>query len=244
MIAALVFAVWSAHVNAAHTSVDFRTVYRARTERGTWNDERGESYSFAALSNRFRGLSADRFLAVPARVHFAEVHDSGTMDYTGTAGDGNASGEFSVIPNPQFATALERGGIGMPTADEARELVLMGADFAYLDVLAKQGFERPTVEQFLRLLSHGVSSEYLRDMAALRLTPHSIDTIVRARDHGVTPEYARGFTAAGLPGLSIEQLVRLRDHGVSAEYVSGLRKRGYTAQVTVEELIRLRDHGI
>ena len=264
---------WSAHVNAAHTSVAFRTVYRAKTERGNWDDERGESIALDAVAAKLPGLTADQLLSGGVRVHFAQVHDAGTIDYTGVAGGGDASGGFTVAPNPQFGATLQRRGIGTPTTAQQLALTLMGADYSYLDVLAKQGFERPDVGQFVRLLEHGVSVDYLRGMAALRLTPHSIDTIVRARDHGVTPEYARAVIDAGYRSLWIddlirardhgvspdfirafrtlgyttigtEELIRLRDHGVSAQYVADLRRRGYMARLSVEDLIKLRDHGI
>jgi beta-lactamase regulating signal transducer with metallopeptidase domain len=190
------------------------------------------------------GLPTDK-IASPASapVHFPIRREAGTFTIDGVCRSGACAGTFVFEPNPAFADALARRGIGRPTPEDQFSLAIADIGAGYLDALAATGYTTPDVKGLVRAARHGVDIGYLREMASLGYRLGTLDALIRLRDHGVDPEYVRGLAAHGLARLSADELVTARDHGIDPDYISGLVALGFT-DPTLARLIEARDHGI
>lgn len=177
------------------------------------------------------------------QVRFQLRRDAGTFDCEGWFKDGRGSGHFTFLPSAQFASELQRRGVGTPDARQLLALALSDTGLALLDELQAQGYERPDVEGLVRLGNHGVGLEYVRGLAGLGYRLGSLAALRRMVDHGVNLAFIRELREHGIRDLAADELVRLRDHGVSVSFIRELRAEGY-ASLPLETLVRLTDHGV
>src|SRR5215470_5208360 len=74
------------------------------------------SHSFTAQLSELPGLSAADLNAPGGkRVTFKIVRDAGSFNAEGWMQNGQGSGHYTFEPNPQFATEMEKRGLGTPT---------------------------------------------------------------------------------------------------------------------------------
>jgi beta-lactamase regulating signal transducer with metallopeptidase domain len=192
---------------------------------------------------RLAGLPVEQISAPNATVHVPIRREAGTFTVDGVCRAGVCGGTYTFDPDPAFADALAKRGIGRPTPPQQFALAIADVGTGYVDALAAAGYATPDVRLLARAAQHGVDAEYLRAMTGLGYRLGALDRLVVLRDHGVDPEYVRGMAANGLSGLSADELVRTRDHGVDPEYLKGLTANGIP-QLTLDELVRARDHGV
>ena len=201
--------------------------------------------------SRFEGLNEPGMTAavrdghiVDGNVHFTARRDAGTFTLDGVCKNQMCGGTFSFAPDPAFASALAKYGIGAPTASEQYELALEDVGLQYLEGLKAEGYAVPDVRTLVRAAEHGVSLDYVKGMAALGYKLGTLEPLIRMRDHGVDPAYVQGMAEAGFKSLTADQLVRARDHGVDPQYVKGMRDLGLLTSATLDDLIKTRDHGV
>jgi len=186
-----------------------------------------------------QGLSASS----SGPVTFTLKRDAGTFSFEGTVRNGSGAGAYTFTPSASFADALQKRGIGRPTAAQQHEMAKSDVSLAMLDDLTAQGYEKPTIDDLVRAGQHGVDPEFVHAMGQLGYRVGTVAALITMRDHGVSPDYVQGLMAQGLPKLSADDLVRARDHGVTPDYVQAMRQAGYNS-VGVEGLVNARDHGV
>ena len=213
----------------------------------TWMEEHSYDVSASDFSKSFEGLTTDQLNSSSGtHVHFRIKRDAGALDCDGWAHNGNASGDFSVTPDPAFAAELDRRGIGRPTAEQQRLLVFAdgGAIYDLLNALRDNGYGHPSsVDQLLDLVNHGVSTKYVKSLAQAHISGRSIDDLIRARDHGISSRYVVSIQSAGYANMQLDDLVRARDHGLSSSFLEDMSSAGYK-NLSTNDLVRLRDHGV
>ncbi len=186
-----------------------------------------------------QGLSA----SASGPVTFTLKRDAGTFSFEGTVRNGSGAGAYTFTPSAVFADALQKRGIGRPTAAQQHEMAKSDVSLALLDDLTAQGYEKPTIDDLVRAGQHGVDPDFVHGMGQLGYRVGTVQALINMRDHGVTPDYVQGLMAQGLPKLSADDLVRARDHGVTPDYVQAMRQAGY-GSVGVDGLVNARDHGV
>jgi len=252
MIAALALAAVVASNTAVQTwniepsdrgAVSLRISVRIESPGHDWDTTEEHDIPEAAFATTFQGLSrAD--LASPAgmKVDFRIVRDAGMLECEGWAHDGHASGDFTVALSQAFARSLAARGIGTPTEDQQRRMLIANVGYPLIDALEAGRYDRPSVADLIKLAEHDVTPDYIASLGAAGIHLHSSEELVRIRDHDVTIDYINGLRQAGYRNLTPEQYVRLRDHDVTLAFVSGMQAAGY--RPTPEELVRLRDHDV
>jgi beta-lactamase regulating signal transducer with metallopeptidase domain len=186
-----------------------------------------------------QGLSA----SASGPVTFTLKRDAGTFSFEGTVRNGSGAGAYTFTPSAAFADALEKRGIGRPTAGQQHEMAKSDVSLALLDDLTAQGYEKPTIEDLVRAGQHGVDPDFVHGMGQLGYHVGTVAALINMRDHGVSPDYVQGLMAQGIPKLSADELVRARDHGVDPTYVKAMREAGY-GSVGIDGLVNARDHGV
>ena len=173
-------------------------------------------------------------------VKFEYVRDSGRIVCEGRVAGGRASGPFTVVLNPSFASALEKMGYAAPHDDEAFSLVTSDVTLAYAQAVKDTGLTS-SLSDLIDLRDHGVSSDYVRAVRQEGFTDLSAPNISELRDHGVEPNYLKAIKAAG-PDLSIEAIDSLYDHGVKPDYYRSMKTTA--PQLSIEQIDSLFDHGV
>jgi beta-lactamase regulating signal transducer with metallopeptidase domain len=185
------------------------------------------------------GLSA----SAAGQVTFTLKRDAGTFTFEGTVRNGAGAGAYTFTPSAAFADALQKRGIGRPTAGQQHEMAKSDVSLALLDDLTAQGYQKPTIDDLVRAGQHGVDPDFVHGMGQLGYHVGTVAALINMRDHGVSPDYVQGLMAQGIPKLSAEELVRARDHGVDPAYVKAMREAGY-GSVGIDGLVNARDHGV
>ncbi|MGH9411300.1 MAG: M56 family metallopeptidase, partial [Vicinamibacterales bacterium] len=200
--------------------------------------------------SRFEGLTDVHMTAavrdgriVDGTVHFESRREAGTFTFDGNCRDQMCAGTYRFEPDPAFASALAKYGLGAPTASQQYELAMEDVGTSYLEGLKSEGYAIPDTETLVRAATHGLSLDYVKAMAALGYKLGTLEPLIRMRDHGVDPDYVRGMASYGFKNFTADDLVRLRDHGVDPEYVKGMREAGF-GSLTIDQLVKARDHGV
>ena len=225
----------------------------AAATSGTWEIQPSEKAGRVYLELRQRHsndgreipLSSLQGLSASASgpVTFTLKRDAGTFSFEGTVRNGSGAGAYTFTPSAAFADALEKRGIGRPTAAQQHEMAKSDVSLALLDDLTAQGYEKPTIDDLVRAGQHGVDPDFVHGMGQLGYHVSTVAALINMRDHGVSPDYVQGLMAQGIPKLSAEELVRARDHGVDPGYVKAMREAGY-GSVGIDGLVNARDHGV
>jgi hypothetical protein len=217
--------------------------------------------------SHFRGLSIET-LEHGGPAKFEYVEDAGSLACTGRFSWTGGSGDYTFVPNPQFADEMHKLGYMAPDRDQQFSMMIMGVtlDFArgvkdaglrasteqlidlrahgvtmeYIAEARRGGYQNFLAQDFIEMRDHGVRSDFLRD---LKTYGYNLDArgIVMLRDHGVNTEFIRDLKQAGYD-LPAREITELRDHGVSTEYLRELRDNGLRPKAG--ELTQLRDHGV
>jgi beta-lactamase regulating signal transducer with metallopeptidase domain len=173
-------------------------------------------------------------------VKFEYVRDSGRIVCEGSVTGGRASGPFTVVLNPSFASALEKMGYGAPHDDEPFSLVISDVTLAYAQAVRDTGLTS-SLSDLIDLRDHGVSSDYVRAVRQEGFTNLSAPEISKLRDHGVDAKYLKAVKAAD-PNLAIDSIDSLYDHGVKPDYYKAMKTTA--PQLSIEQIDSLFDHGV
>ena len=190
-----------------------------------------------------RGLTPAQLAAPSQAVAFVLHRDAGDFRCSGTAHNGRADGDCTYAPNPAFAGALAKRGVGVPDGGQQFEMAFSNIGLDYVDELKREHYATPTPENLVQAGQHGASLKQLKAMDAAGYRFGDVPTLVRVRDHGVSARYLEELRKDGYTAVPAEELVKMRDHGVTAGYISELSASGYQ-HLAPDALARMRDHGV
>ena len=169
--------------------------------------------------SELHGLTAAQLNGNASDVRFQLVAAAGTVSFTGIAGHGRASGDFTFVANRAFAATLAKHGIRSGIDDHdlfrlAMRDVTLGQVDTLVAALRKYDDALPDATELVRLLNHDVDARVIADLGG-----------------------------AGLRGLEPNQLIRLVNHDVDSHYIRALRAAGYDTRDT-ETIVHLHNHGV
>jgi len=180
-------------------------------------------------------------------LHFKLQRDAGTIDFSGTASFGRASGDFRFFPNPEFAPGMATLGVRDLSHEDVWRSAIHDVSRRFTQDVKQQGAGTPEgrldIDDLVQLRIHGVTPEFIAAMRDLGYKDLPIRKLVELRIHGVTPEFVKDFAALGYKNLDLDDLVKMRIHGVTAQMVKDLNALGYK-DLAISDLVKMRIHGV
>jgi beta-lactamase regulating signal transducer with metallopeptidase domain len=173
-------------------------------------------------------------------LQFEYVREAGELLCEGTVRGGRAHGTFTVKPNAEFVSALEKSGYSAPDERDVVFMVMSDVTVQFAREVKATGLEL-TPGDLAELRSHGVTADYIRQARQAGLNQFSAHDFCELRTHGVEPDYLQGIVAAD-PKLTADDIAELRTHGVEPDYLKGMQATGIA--LSMEDIASLRTHGV
>lgn len=170
--------------------------------------------------SELRGLTAAQLNGSASDVRFQLVAAAGTVSFSGIAGHGRGSGDFTFAPNRAFAATLAKHGIQSGIDDHdlfrlAIRDVTPGQVDTLVAALRKYDDVLPDATELIRLLNHDVDAHVVADLGGAGLRGLEPNQLIRLVNHDVDSRYIRALRAAGYDTRDTDMIVRLHNHGVA-----------------------------
>src|SRR6266568_2117494 len=175
-------------------------------------------------------------------LRFTLRRDAGSFDFTGRMSYGRASGDFRFTPDPAFAPAMARLGVGTLSNEEVWRFAIHDVSRDYVGAFRSAGYQLAAAD-LLKSRIHGATPEFAQAVKQQGLGKLDIDELVKMRIHGVTPEFIKAMRDAGYKDLPVDELVKLRIHGVSPDFIKSFAALGYK-NLAISDLVKMRIHGV
>ena len=224
---------WTLESNHSSSSKPLRLSFGFRRDGSNWTER-----TDVPLSS-FRDFSLD-MLERDGLLRFAYVREAGELLCEGTARGGRAHGTFTVKPNAEFVSALEKMGYRAPDERDVVFLMMSDVTLQFAQEVKATGLEL-TPGDLAELRSHGVTADYIRQARQAGLNQFTADDFCELRTHGVEPLYLQRIVAAD-PKLTAGDIAELRTHGVEPDYLKGVQATGIA--LSMEDIASLRTHGV
>ena len=224
---------WTLERSRQNSSDRVRFSFGYRRNGSTWQEE-----SDVPLSS-LHGFSLV-ILDHDGPIKFEYVRDAGELVCEGEARGGRASGAFTVNPNAQFVSALEKMGYPAPDEEDVLSLMMSDVTLDFARDVKSTGLELRAGE-LASLRSHGVMAAYIREARQAGLTQLTADDFGELRTHGVEPQYVQRILAVDSK-LTVDDVCELRTHGVEPEYLKGIKASGVA--ISIEDICSVRTHGV
>lgn len=224
---------WTLESNHSSSSNPLRLSFGFRRDGSNWTER-----SDVPLSS-LRDFSLD-MLERDGPVKFEYVREAGELLCEGTVRGGRAHGTFTVKPNAEFVSALEKMGYRAPDERDVVFLMMSDVTLEFAREVKATGLEL-TPGDLAELRNHGVTADYIRQARQAGLNQFTADDFCELRTHGVEPLYLQRIVAAD-PKLTADDIAELRTHGVEPDYLKGIQATGIA--LSMEDIASLRTHGV
>jgi hypothetical protein len=184
------------------------------------------------------GLSASDISAPSHAAHFTMRRDAGSIDFTGTLGDGVGAGHYTFTPSAAYGDALAKRGYARPSIEEQLAATTLDISISYIDSIAATGVKPSEYGKLIAFRALGVTPQSIRDLRGQFGSLDESDVITFTALH-ITPQYAAEMRAAGVSGVDQHTLVTLRALHVDPAYIQELASVGYT-NLTANQLTELK----
>jgi hypothetical protein len=228
---------WTASVSEKHPG---RLAFSLTTSH---DGQHGMPYERSA----FDGLTTAQ-VESPSRVsvQFTLERDAGTVSFDGIFRDGRGAGEFTFVPNPEYANRLRSLGLQLDrkhTSDdrEMLNLTLCDVSIEFIRSMQAIGYDE-SLDKYVAFRIFDVNPAYVREMAKAGFDHLSAEKLTETRIHGATPEYIRTMRANG-EDLTLDQYIESRIFQVTPEFAAEIAKAGYP-DLERDVLVQFRIHGV
>jgi len=242
-MAALLFL---AEVGAAGAQIQevIRGTWRGRFEgdgRGWVQLQRdGERGSLSLPERVAVELEAAGRASSQARLELAR--EAGRLSLEGTVGDTRGRGVFTFAPDPAYAPAMARLGLGRLDGEDLLAAAIWDVGSERLRMLERAGYRGLEFDELLSSAIFQVDTTFIAAIRALGFQDLDIDQLVAFKIHGVTPEFIVEARAMGLGALDADDLVAMRIHEVGQEQVDAARSLG--GQPDLDDVLGMAIHGV
>jgi len=209
------------------------TVRRFEPGHGRW-----VSTSDVRMSH-FQGLSHD-IMERGGKVKFEYVRDAGKLVCEGSFHWGAGSGTFTVVPNPEFISELDKLGFGGPSQETAFSMMMSGLSLDFARQVKAAGI-RATLADLENMQNMGIGTNYLHELRDDGYTGLSAREVIDLHNMGVRGSYLLALKDAGYD-LPMHDVINLHNMGVDAAYIQELRN--YGLHPTAQEMLELHNMGV
>ena len=193
--------------------------------------------------NNVQGLAPEIASAAKTDVNFQITREVGTIKLQGNFSEGKGKGLWELFPNPDFISAMQRGGYDNLTRQDIFSAFVVNITIKRTEDLKSLGFDRLSFEQLFKAAAFNVTPEFIRAWRSAGFQDLTFEELVKLGTFSVTPKYLNEIRAEGFPQLSPLQVVPLKIHNVTPDFIRRVRARGFS-NVTPDELVDLRMHNI
>lgn len=221
---------------------------------GTWTIQPGRTGERVQLELRWDGEDSDSYnsgfrledlglqrkdLESPAHsVHFVVRRDAGTVDFTGTAGDGVGSGRFTFDPSAAYRDAMAKRGYGVRNLHEQLAAVALDISLSYTDSIAATGIKPSTYENLIAFRALSITPQSIADLRRQFGPLDEQDVITFSALH-IDASYIKELASVGYTNLSAHEITELKALHVDAGYIRRVQAHGYK-HPTVRQLVELK----
>ncbi len=207
---------WELRQRGDSDSVRF-TIRRFEPGRGRWVSTSDVSFS------RFKGLTHET-IERGGKVNFEYVVDAGKLICEGSFHWGSGAGSFTIVPNPQFISELNKLGFTGPSQENAFAMMMSGLSLDFAREVKAAGISG-TISDLENMQNMGVGISYIHELRDDGYTALSAGDVIELHNMGVRGPYMRALKDAGYD-LPVHDIVTLHNMGVDAAYIRQLRDAG------------------
>jgi predicted metallopeptidase len=223
--------------------------------------------------DNLQGLTREQvYGAGNTQVSFRLSREAGTIECRGSFRDGKGAGDWRLIPNESFRSAVRARGFEDLTVEQMFTSVMVDVTSKFVDDFKSIGFDRPTykdvikgrifnvtpefvgelkslgfdnlsLEELVKARIFKVDTEFVRQVQGMGFERQSLEGLVKLRIFKITPEFITAMKSADFQNLSAEELVKLRIFEITPAFVKGLKAEGLS-QISVEDAVKLRIHHV
>lgn len=171
-------------------------------------------------------------------VHFTIRRDAGTLDFTGTVGDGVGAGHYTYAPNAAYADGVAKRGYDRPTARQQLVATTLDISNAYIDGIIATGVRPSSFAKLIAFRALRVTPQGIRDLRQQfgALDEESVITFTALH---IDTAYIKELAAAGYTNLSSHEVTELKALHVDGAYIRRVQAHGYK-HPTVQQLVELK----
>ena len=260
--------VWTAEVKGGKAENEIQLTFNRRTAGGH------SSMSGNGIQlDKLQGLTREQvYGANSTLVSFRLAREAGTIECRGSFQDGKGAGDWRLIPNEAFRSALRTRGFDALTDEQMFTSVMVDVTSKFVDDFKSIGFDQLTfkdvikgrifnvtpefvselkslgfdqlgLEELVKARIFKVETEFVRQVQAMGFERQSLEGLVKLRIFKITPEFISAMKSADFQNLSAEKLVKLRIFEITPAFVKGLKAEGLS-QISVEDAVKLRIHHV
>ena len=223
---------WELRAQGDSDTVRF-TVRRFEPGHGRWNS------TFDVPFSRFHGLSRDT-IQLGGKANFEYVVDAGKLACAGGFRGGAGAGTFTVVPNPQYVSELEKLGFSGPVQDTAFTLIMSGVSLDFAREVQALGING-SIADLQNMRNSGIGIKYLRELRDDGYHKLSAHDVMHLHDMGVAAGYLQALKDAGYD-LSVPEVINLHNMGVDTGYLRELQN--YGLHPSVQDILNLHNTGV
>lgn len=259
---------WTAELKRDKPTDRIQFSFHRRSDRGN-GDFSGSDY---ALSD-FQGLTREQvFSSLSTRVSFRLVREAGSIECEGTFRDGKGAGDWRLVQNQSFRSAMRSRGYDNLTDQQMFTSVMINltarfvddlktigfGELSFQDVIKAQifkvtpqfvaemkslGFDNLGLEELVKARIFDINAEFIRQVQGMGFEKQSLEGLVKFRIFKITPEFISAMKSADFENLSAEELVKLRIFEITPEFIRSMKAEGLS-QISVEDAVKLKIHHV
>ncbi|HEX8922971.1 MAG TPA: hypothetical protein VF766_15965, partial [Pyrinomonadaceae bacterium] len=210
---------WAAEVKRDKAENEVQFTFNRRSDGGH-SSMSGSGISLASL----QGLTREQvFAANNTQVSFRLAREAGTIECRGSFRDGKGAGDWRLIPNETFRSAMRARGFDDLTDEQMFTSVMIDVTSKFVDDFKSIGFEGLTFKDVVKGRIFNVTPQFAAEMKSLGFDNLSLEELVKARIFKIDTEFVREVQGMGFERQSLEGLVKLRIFKITPEFISAMK---------------------
>lgn len=198
---------------------------------GTWKMERSAQHVQLNLQTdrNQNTVQWDENVSIdgPTRpVDFYVRREAGTFHFTGTAGGGSGSGDFTFTPDRAFADGLTSRGLQFDDAAAVMTAASVDLTLAYIDSIHASGYPQLGFNHLVAFRALHVTPSSIADLRSMFGSISAGDVISTTALHG-DRAYVDELHSMGVDSVTPQRAVTFKALHITKAYVDELASMGY-----------------
>jgi predicted metallopeptidase len=226
---------WTADVKADKDYSELQFTFNRRTRRGHTSMS-GHGFSL----DDFQSLTREQVYATAStQVSFRLAREAGTIECQGVFRAGKGSGEWRLLPNQAFRSAMRASGYNDLTEEQMFTAAMVDVTSKFVEDFKSIGFDMQDFQEVIKGRIFNITPQFAAEMKSLGFNPLNLEDLVRARIFKIDAEFVRQVQAMGFERQPLEGLVKLRIFKITPEFIREMKTANFE-NLTTGELVKLR----